>query len=320
MAAPKVATEWCLSNGVTVPTLGLGTWKSKPGEVTAAVKHALLNAGYRHIDCAHVYENEHEVGQALKEVFGSGALKREEVFITSKVWNTYHARASVMKCLKKSLTNLGLDYLDLYLIHWPMGTKEGDNLFPKDDKDQIIFSDIDYLETWKGMEDAHKAGLVKSIGVSNFNSQQIQRILDNCEIKPVMNQIEVHPYLTQQALIDFCREKQIGITAYSPLGSPDRPWAKPGDPSLLDDPAIKALAAKYNKTSAQILLRYAVQRGLFVIPKSVTPSRIDENIKVYDFELTPEEIETINKFNKNWRACPLSDYVGHPHYPFNIPF
>ncbi|XP_053208245.1 aldo-keto reductase family 1 member B1-like [Panonychus citri] len=320
MAAPKKSTEWCLYNGVTVPTLGLGTWKSKPGEVAAAVKHALLNAGYRHIDCALVYQNEHEVGQALKEVFESGALKREEVFITSKLWNTFHSRASVMEGVKKSLANLGLEYLDLYLIHWPMGFQEGDNLFPRDDKEQIIFSNIDYLETWKGMEDVQKAGLSKSIGVSNFNSEQIQRVLDNCEIKPVMNQIEVHPYLTQQPLIDFCRERQIGITAYSPLGSPDRPWAKPEDPSLLEDPAIKSLAAKYNKTSAQILLRYANQRGLFVIPKSVTPSRIDENINIYDFKLTPEEIESINQFNKNWRAVPVLTYSEHPYYPFKRPF
>uniref|UniRef100_T1JXD3 NADP-dependent oxidoreductase domain-containing protein n=1 Tax=Tetranychus urticae TaxID=32264 RepID=T1JXD3_TETUR len=320
MVAAAKGTKMTLSDGNQIPVFGLGTWKSKPGEVKNAVKFALLEAGYRHIDCALVYQNEDEVGQALKEVFGSGSLKREDVFITSKCWNSYHSRAKVTEACKLSLKNLGLDYLDLYLIHFPVGVQEGGSMFPEDAEGKMIRSDVDYLETWKGMEDVHKAGLSKSIGISNFNSEQIKRILDNCEIKPVTNQIEVHPYLTQEPLIDFCLKNGIAVTAYSPLGSPDRPWAKPEDPSLLDDPKIKEIAKKHGKTSAQVLLRYANQRGLIVIPKSVTPTRIAENIDIFDFELAPEEIATINSFNRNWRAVAFNTYAGHPYHPFTIPF
>nr|AYV89262.1 aldose reductase isoform X2 [Tetranychus evansi] len=314
MAKPAIGTKVTLNDGKSMPIFGLGTWKSKPGEVKEAVKYALLEAGYRHIDCALVYQNEDEVGQALKEVFESGALKREDVFITSKCWNTYHSRAKVTEGCKTTLSKLGLEYVDLYLVHWPMGYSEGGELFPG------TYSDIDIVETWQGMEDVHKAGLTKSIGVSNFNSEQIEKILANCSIKPVNNQIEVHPYLTQKELVEFCQKRDITVTAYSPLGSPDRPWAKPEDPSLFEEPAIKKIAEAHNKTPAQVLLRFAVQRNLITIPKSVTPARIAENIKVFDFELTNEEMETIFGFNKNWRACGLEEHKSHPLYPFNIPF
>lgn len=309
-----------LSNGRTVPLLGLGTWKSKPGEVYNAVKYAITEAGYRHIDCAFVYGNQEEVGRAINEVLESGALKREDLFITSKIWNTSHSKARVAENLAATLAQLKLDYLDLLLIHWPFGYQEGGEIFPKDDKDNVLTSDVDYLETWSGLEEGYEAGLVKSIGVSNFNSEQIKRIIDNAKVKPVMNQVECHPYLNQSELIAFCRANGVQLTAYSPLGSPDRPWAKAGDPLLLEEPAVVAIAKKYNKEPAQVLIRFQVQRKAIVIPKSVTPARIASNIQVFDFELTADEVKTIEGFNRGHRFLELAHIKGHKYYPFHIPY
>jgi len=182
-----------LNNGKDFPLVGLGTWKSAPGQVYEAVKDA-INAGYRHIDCAYAYGNEKEVGQAINEVLKQGKVTREELFITSKLWNAYHKRERVELCLNKSLEALGLKYLDLYLMHWPIGYQEGDEMFPKNESGQVLVSDIDYLETYLGMEDAFKAGKVKSIGVSNFNSEQIDRLIKEANIKPVVNQVCYHFY------------------------------------------------------------------------------------------------------------------------------
>ncbi|KAG1701420.1 Aldo-keto reductase family 1 member B10 [Nymphon striatum] len=293
-----------LSDGTTIPAFGLGTWKSETGKVKQAVIDA-IDIGYRHIDCAYAYQNENEVGEALKAKMDDGTIKREDIFITSKAWSTFHPRKYVMECCKTSLKDLGLDYLNLYLIHWPMAYKEDAGVFPRDDADLLIPSKVDYLETWKGMEDCQKAGLVRSIGLSNFNSEQVQKIIDNAEIKPVMNQVECHPYLIQKDLIAFCRSKDVQVTGYSPLGSPDRPWAQPEDPILLDEPEIKKIGENHGKSPAQVLIRYQLQRGVICIPKSVTRKRIEENFKVYDFELTPSEVEKIESFNRNWRACRL---------------
>jgi len=307
------------NNGLQIPILGLGTWKSKPGEVTAAVKDA-IDIGYRHLDCAHVYQNEKEVGAAIAEKVKEGIVKREDLFVTSKLWNTFHKKELVKPALKETLKNLGLDYLDLYLIHWPTAFKEGEELFPRDENEKIIYSDAHYTETWKGMEECVKEGLVKSIGLSNFNSKQIQEILDIAEIKPVNNQIECHPYLNQSKLIKFCQEKGITITAYSPLGSPDRPWAKPDDVRLLDDPKITSIATKYSVSPAQILIRYQIDRGVIVIPKSVTKSRIESNFDVFGFSLSPEDIKLIDSFDCNGRFLLLEWNKDHKLYPFSIEF
>ncbi|XP_026331557.1 aldose reductase-like [Hyposmocoma kahamanoa] len=289
--------------------------KSPPGEVTQAVKDA-IDIGYRHIDCAYVYGNEKEVGEAINVKIKEGVVKRKDLFITSKLWNTFH-RPDLVKCaLQKSLENLNLQYLDLYLIHWPQAYKEGGDNFPSDADGKVQFSDVDYVDTWKALEPLVDEGLTKSIGVSNFNSKQLTRVLEIARIKPVTNQVECHPYLNQQRLKEFCEARGVTITAYSPLGSPDRPWAKPGDPQLMDDPKLKAIADRLGKTVAQVLIRYQIDRGNIVIPKSVNKGRISSNFDVFDFKLSQEDLDLINSFDCNGRLVPMTSSSGHKYHPF----
>jgi len=315
MAVPMVK----LNNGLEMPIVGLGTWKSKPNEVKNAVIYA-IEAGYRHIDCAYAYQNEDEVGAGLKQKFDDGTITRKDIWITSKIWNTFHSYDRVEVCLRETLKNLGLDYLDLCLIHWPHGFQEGGDVFPKDADGNTLISDVDWMETWKALEECQKKGLTRSIGLSNFNSQQIKRVLDNCTIKPAVLQIESHPYLNNKKLVKYCQDLGIAVTAYSPLGSPDRPWAKPDDPILMDDPKLKELEKKYNRSVVQIILRYQTQRGVIAIPKSVTKSRIEHNLHCTDFDLSEEDIKYIDSFDCNGRICALVHLKSHPHYPFNIEF
>ena len=272
-----------LRNGADMPLIGLGTWKSKSNEVGNAVRVA-IDAGYRHFDCAPVYGNEVEIGKALKEKINDGVVNRQDLFITSKVWNTMHALSDVRPAVEKTLADLQLDYLDLYLIHFPTAFRklESGVTVPRHSDGSIQYADKHYLETWKGMEQLVEAGLVKAIGVSNFNSKQLSDILSHCTIAPAVNQVECHPYLNQQRLYEFCQQKDIALTAYAPLGSKDRPWAKPGEVGVLDDCVVTELAKKYNKSAAQILLRYQAERGVVSIPKSVSPARIRSNIQVND--------------------------------------
>lgn len=304
-----------LATGFEMPMFGLGTWKSEKGKVKEAVETA-LSLGYRHIDCAMVYGNEKEIGEALKSKFADGTVKREDVFITSKLWNTFHSPELVMPALKQTLQDLGLEYLDLYLMHWPMGYKENNGLFPKDSDGNLLISEVDYVDTWKGMEEGFNTKLVRSLGVSNFSEEQLERLLAVAKVPVCVNQVECHPYLNQKKLMEYCKEKNIVITAYSPLGSPDRPWAKPGDVELMDEPKLKAIGDKYNKSVAQVLIRYQIQRGNVVIPKSVTPKRIKENMEVFDFELSSEDMETIDSFDRCGRFCGLEWLKHHKYYPF----
>ncbi|CAB3373315.1 Hypothetical predicted protein [Cloeon dipterum] len=259
MAAAEIPSVK-LMDGTSIPVLGLGTWKSKPGEVKAAVE-AAISAGYRHIDCSPVYENEAEVGDAIAAKIKDGTVTREKLYIVSKLWQTYHEPDDVEAGLKVTLKDLQVEYLDLYLMHFPIGFKQqSGHTSARDANNQIITTDRDYVDTWKAMEKLVEKKLVRSIGVSNFNEKQIDRILENCTIKPVTNQVECHPYFNQKSLSDHCANKGIILTAYSPFASPDRSWASPDEPKLLEDPALVAVAKKYNKTVANILLRYQVKK------------------------------------------------------------
>jgi len=301
MANPIGTTTIPLNNGLSMPALGLGTWKSKPGEVKAAVE-AAIDAGYRHIDCAFVYQNEKEVGEALTKKISEG-IKREDLFITSKLWNTKHAASDVRPALEGTLKDLQLNYLDLYLIHWPIGWRAGEEIFPKDSQGKLVYSEVHFNESWPEMEKAVDDGLVKSIGLSNFNSKQIDEVCSAARIKPSVLQVECHPYLIQEELINHCKKLNIVFTAYSPLGSPDRPWAKDGEPSLLEDPKLLEVGKKYNKTPAQVCIKWQIQRGVSVIPKSVTASRIKQNSDIFDFELTANDMKLVDSFHRGWRAC-----------------
>ncbi|XP_029999868.1 aldo-keto reductase family 1 member A1-A isoform X2 [Sphaeramia orbicularis] len=313
-----------LSTGQRMPLVGLGTWKSAPGQVKQAVL-AALDSGYRHIDCAAAYSNEQEVGEALALRLGK-ALRREEVFVTSKLWNTKHHPEDVEEACRTSLSDLGLSYLDLYLMHWPMAFQRGKELMPRREDGSVCYSDTHYRNTWKAMESLVDKGLVKAIGLSNFNARQIDDIISVARHKPVVNQVECHPYLSQQDLLAHCRSVGVAVTAYSPLGSGDRPWASPDEPSLLEDPRLGAIAHKYQKTPAQVILRWHVQRAVVCIPKSVTPSRIQQNLQVFDFSLSDNDMILIESFNRNERfIVPAVERDGkkvwrdaeHPYFPFH---
>lgn len=309
-----------LNNGESMPAIGLGTWLSEKGQVKAAVKHA-LSVGYRHIDCAWVYGNEGEIGEALEQSWSEG-LRRDDVWITSKLWNTKHHPNDVEPHLLETLKMLQTDYLNLYLIHWPVDLMRGDNPFPmipNDDSGENAPADppISLEDTWRAMENLVTGGLVKSIGVSNFNQQQIQDILKIAKIPPAVLQIESHPYLQQNELIEFCNQNKIQVTAYSPLGNPNpnRPGASKDDPVLFKEQVMIDIGKQYGKTAAQVAIRWQLDRHNVVIPKSVNPKRIEENCDVLDFQLSPQDMERISKLDRHWRAV---DYPAHHHpkYPF----
>ncbi|KAL6725679.1 hypothetical protein Aduo_007715 [Ancylostoma duodenale] len=313
MAIPTVK----LSSGFEMPLVGLGTWQSKPGEVGKAVE-AALKAGYTHIDCAWVYGNQVEIGEVFKKLFSS-THKREDIFITSKVWNTFHSAAGCKKNVEEILTQLQLKYIDLMLIHWPGGYEEGPDPFPKrPGSEKFKYSNEDYVTTWKVLEGFVREGKIRSIGISNFNHKQIDRVIAISTIKPAVNQIECHPYLQQKKLRAYCKEKGVAVTAYSPLGNPGSAFfRKAGDPNVLTDPVIKKIASTHGKTPAQIALRWATQQDIIVIPKSTSDARIKENAAIFDFKLTDAEMKEIEGIDRGWRLVDLtSTESDHPHFPF----
>jgi len=314
--SPQIPTKK-LSNGLEMPVVGLGTFEAKEPEVLKAAIRTAVTAGYRHFDCAYIYKNEATVGQALHEIIAesNGALKREDFFIVSKVWGTFHSKERVAESLNMILESLGFDYIDILLMHSPMGYKEdSDTDLPFGADGKLIPSDVHYTDTYKAMEALVATGKVKSIGLSNFNVEQAQNILHMCKIKPVCNQVEISPTCRNEELVEFCLGKHVLPVAYTPLGAPCR--VQSGEPNILELPLIVNLAKKYNKTPAQVVLRWLLQRDIAVIPKSVTPDRIKSNLDLFDFKLTDEEKDEFNKLPVK-RFITYQFVDTHPHFPFH---
>jgi 2,5-diketo-D-gluconate reductase A len=265
-----------LNNGQQIPQFGFGVFLVKPAETADAVSTA-LDAGYRHIDTAEMYGNEKEVGEAVAK----SGLDRADLFLTTKLRNEAHEPDDARRAFDASLTALGTDYVDLFLIHWPLPTRYGG----------------DFVSTWRTLEEFYRDGRARSIGVSNFQAHHLRRLHTEAEVPPAVDQIEVNPYLTQDELRQFCADHQITVEAWSPL-------ARSG---VLKDPTIDEISRRVGKTPAQVVLRWHIERGDIVFPKSVTPARIRENIDIFDFELSGEDVEAISALNRNERTGPDPD-------------
>ncbi len=264
-----------LNNGVEIPQLGFGVYQIEPEDTVEAVRSA-LEVGYRHIDTAEMYGNEKEVGQAVRE----SGIDRSEVFVTSKLDNGFHRRDDALRAFDRTLADLGFDQLDLFLVHWPLPT-----------------IDVDYVETWKAMEEIYAGGRCRAIGVSNFNPHHLRRLFAETTVRPAVNQIEVHPYLANDEVRAFDAEHEIVTEAWSPIAQG----------KVLDDPAIAAIAGALGRTPAQVVLRWHVQRGDVVFPKSVTRERIEQNFAIFDFELDEGQMATISALDRGERTGPDPD-------------
>lgn len=309
-----------LAGGGRLPALGLGTWKSTPGEVGAAVREA-LDIGYRHIDCAMIYGNEAEIGEVLAEALGKGRVTRDELWITSKLWNDRHATEDVLPALEETLQALRLNYLDLYLVHWPVSLKKGTHV-PETAADFVGPDEIPLAATWAGMEATVDAGLARNIGVSNFSATKLAELATDARIQPQVNQVELHPYLAQRELLDYCGEHGVHVTAYSPLGSPDRPdsMKAEAEPVLLEEPVVRDVAARNQATPGQVLIAWALGRGTSVIPKSVNPDRLRENFAARELDLSEADMAALDALDRGRRYVTGEFWVreGGPYTLANL--
>jgi len=304
-------TDLKLENGDSMPVVGLGMWKSENKIVPEIVVQA-AELGYRLFDCASDYGNEKEVGEGIRRVLDDGICSREELWVTSKLWNTYHARQHVRPAVERSLGDLGLECLDLYLVHFPIALEfvpfekrypPGWVFDPAASAPCLHPVDISFRETWEAMEQLVADGLVRNIGLSNVGCAMIRDVLSYAKVRPSVLQIELHPYLTQEKLLRFCCEEKIAVTGFSTLGSLSYVsigMASEND-SVLEETCVKRAAQRLEKTPAQIVLRWAVQHGTAIVPKSTNPGRLAENLALFDFELNNEEMETISQLNTGRR-------------------
>jgi D-xylose reductase len=304
-----VATQR-LANGDKMPAVGLGLWKIDRTKAAGAVEEA-ARCGYRHFDSAYDYGNEPESGEGFRKVLASGVCKREDLWVTSKLWNTCHEPQHVRPALEQALKYLQLDYLDLYLIHFPIALKfvsferypPGWFADPDAAEPRLEPIRVPIADTWRAMEELVRAGLVRNIGVCNFGVSLLRDLLSYAEIVPAVLQVEMHPFLTQEKLLRFCVEEEIAVTAFSPLGAASYysiGMAGEGD-SALEQPIVQETARQHGKTPAQVLLRWGVQRGTSVIPKTTRSERLRENLDIFDFELSAEEVSAIGALNRNRR-------------------
>ena len=298
-----------------MPGIGLGTWKMDDGVASQAVSTA-IELGYRHFDCAPIYLNEPEVGEALGAAFSGGGFDRSEFWITSKLWCNRHQPDLVQSALKQTLSDLQLDYLDLFMIHWPVVFRP-DVERPESGKDFISLDEQPLIDTWAAMEDCVTAGLCRNLGVCNFSVNNLQLILDGCRIKPSANQVECHPFLNQRVLLDFCKANEIHLVAYSPLGSGDRPDRMRGesDPNLFDDKLLKDFAAKNKITVGELLLAWAACRDTVVIPKSTNPQRLVQNLAAGAIQLPEDAMTAIDNLNTQHRYVH-GKFWEHPGGPY----
>lgn len=277
------------------------------------------------IDTAYFYGNEKEVGNACRDKIKDGTVKREDLFIVTKLWNSFHNPDHVAEAFQRSLNNLNLDYIDLYLMHMPMGYEfrgwDGE-LLPKDAEGKLVYDERDYIDTWKAMEKLLDTGKVRALGISNYNSEQITRLLEHATVKPVTNQVECSAQLNQKKLTKFCKDLDIVITAYSPLGRPHNFGTDPNVPKpAFQNEKVIEIGQKYGKTGSQVVLKYMVQElGVVPIPKSANKERIQQNIDIFDFTLSPEDIKFLDTLNTNSRTIPFALCTKHKYYPFNIEF
>jgi D-xylose reductase len=308
-----------LNSGRQLDAVGLGLWKIDPPE-TAQVVRAAIDCGYRHFDSACDYGNEPQAGVGLSEAMAAGDVSREQLWITSKLWNTFHRAEHVRPALLKTLEDLRLDYLDLYLMHFPIASQfvPFDERYPPGwltdpgaDPAVMVPDRVPIIETWRAMEDLVREGLVRDIGVCNFGCSLLRDLINQADINPAVLQVELHPYLTQQKLLRFCQQSEIAVTAFSPLGAQSYFSLNMAEASeaVMEQTVIKEIASSHHRTTAQVLLRWGVQRGTAIVPKTTNTERLKENIALFDFELSDQEMKLIDSLDRHRRFNDPGDFA-----------